>query len=147
VAGSLSVGDLYRVGRRYWSQAAGIVLAVFFAINPVSVLTDASAMQEPIAFLFLALALVWFIDRPGRAGLMLGLAAASRPDYWVYSLALLGCATLALGVLSARPPFVHLGRVGSLLAGYLVVMLPFAAYLWIQTGNPIYPLYWNFLGN
>ena len=113
----------------------------------MSVLTDASAMQEPIAFLFLALALVWFIDRPGRAGLMLGLAAASRPDYWVYSLALLGCAGLALGVMGARPPFVHLGRVGSLLAGYLVVMLPFAAYLWIQTGNPIYPLYWNFLGN
>ena len=147
VAGSLSVAVLYLVGRRYWSREAGLALALFFAVNPVSVLTDASAMQEPIAFLFLALALLWFIDRPGRAGLMLGLAAASRPDYWAYSIAILGCTALALGALDRRPPFLHLDRIGSLLAGYLAVMVPFVLYLWIQTGNPIYPLYWNFLGN
>ena len=147
LAGSLSVAILYLIGRRYWSHAAGIALAAFFAVSPVSVLTDASAMQEPIAFLFLSLALLWFVDRPGRAGLMLGLAAASRPDYWVYSLAIIGCGGVALGALNQKPPFVRLDRIGSLLAGYLFVVVPFVVYLWIQTGNPVYPLYWNFLGN
>lgn len=147
VAGSASVAVLYLIGRRYWSHAAGVFLALFFAVNPVSVLTDASAMQEPVAFLFLVAALSWALERPRLAGLMLGLAAASRPDYWAYSLAILGGTALAIRAIGRRPPFVDLARMRPYLIGYLVVMVPFVWYLWAQTGNPVYPLYWNFLGN
>jgi hypothetical protein len=146
-AGAATVGVLYRVGRRYWSHRAGLVLALFVAANPVSVFVDASAMQEPVAFLFLALALLWFLDRPGLAGVMLGLAALSRPDYWIYSLALIASATAMTGELRARPPFVALGAARPYLVGWVAVMTPYVLHLWLQTGNPIYPVWWNFLGN
>ncbi len=147
VAGSAAVGVLYLVGRRYWSHRVGLIVALFVAVNPVSVFTDVSGMQEPVALLFLSLALLWFLDRPARAGLMLGLAAASRPDYWAYSLAILGSAALILGGLRPRPPFVRLGAIAPYLRGYAIVVVPYMLILWMQTGNPIYPLYWNFLGN
>lgn len=144
-AGSAAVGVLYLGGRKYWSHWAGLALAVFFAASPVSILTDASVMQEPVAFLFLALALYVFLDRPLLAGVLLGLAASSRPDYWLYSGALLVTAAVALrgrGSLAASArtllPYA---------AGYAIGIGPYVLHLWLQTGNPVYALYWNFLGN
>ena len=49
LAGSASVGVLYLVGKRHWSHRVGLLIAAFVAVNPVSVLVDTSAMQEPIA--------------------------------------------------------------------------------------------------
>lgn len=146
-AGSATVGVLYLVGRRYWGRSAGLALALFFAVSPVSILTDASAMQEPIALLFLALALYHFVDRPVRAGLFLGLAAASRPDYWAYSLAILGTAALVTRAVRLEAPFIDLRRIAPYLGGYAIPLIPYGLHLWLQTGNPVYPLYWNFLGN
>jgi hypothetical protein len=145
VAGSASVGVLYLVGRRYWGHWAGIALALFFAVSPVSVLTDASVMQEPVAFLFLVLALYFFVERPLLAGVLLGLAASSRPDYWLYSGAILATGLVALrarGSLTAgyrtALPYV---------LGYAIGIGPYVLHLWLLTGNPVYSLYWNFLGN
>jgi len=146
-AGTVTVGLLYRVGRRYWSHSGGVILALFFAVAPVSVLTDVSAMQEPVALLFLVLSLYVFLERPMLAGFLLGLAAASRPDYWVYSMAILGSAAIALRALRSRPPFLDLGRIRPYLGGYALVLVPYVLFLWMQTGNPVYPLYWNFIGN
>lgn len=145
VAGSASVGVLYLVGRRYWGHWAGIALAAFFAVSPVSVLTDASVMQEPVAFLFLVLALYFFLERPLLAGALLGLAASSRPDYWLYSGAILATGLIALrsrggvtaGFRTALPYAL----------GYALGIGPYVLHLWAQTGNPVYSLYWNFLGN
>ncbi len=154
-AGSAAVGALYLVGRRYWSHRVGLIVALFFAVNPVSIFTDVSGMQEPVALLFLSLALYWFLDRPVRAGLLLGLAAASRPDYWAFSFAILGSAALILGGLRWRPPFLRLGVISPYLRGYAVVLVPYMLHLWFVIGDPstpwwarpFYPLYWNFLGN
>lgn len=144
VAGSASVGVLYLVGRRYWGHWAGIALAAFFAVSPVSVLTDASVMQEPVALLFLVLALYFFLERPMLAGALLGLAASSRPDYWLYSGAILATGLVALrnggmtaGFRTALPYAI----------GYALGIGPYVLHLWAQTGNPVYSLYWNFLGN
>lgn len=145
VVGAASVGVLYLVGRRCWSHWAGVTLALFFAVSPVSILTDASGMQEPIAFLFLALALLVLLDRPLVAGILLGLAASSRPDYWLY--------TLAIGatvIVARREPGSFLARPGTIapyLIGYVVGMAPYLQHMWVQTGNPAYALYWNFMGN
>lgn len=146
-AGSATVAVLYLVGRRYWSHRVGLLIALFFAVNPVSVFVDTSGMQEPVALLFLSLALLWFLDHPFRAGLMLGLAAASRPDYWVYSLAILASATFIVGRARKRTAFLDFRAIAPYLLGWAVPMTPYVLHLWIQTGNPLYPLYWNFLGN
>lgn len=146
-AGSATVAVLYLVGRRYWSHRVGLLVALFFAVNPVSVFVDTSGMQEPVALLFLSLALLWFLDHPFRAGLMLGLAAASRPDYWAYSLAILASATFLVGRARASAAFPDLRAIAPYLLGWAVPMTPYVLHLWVQTGNPVYPLYWNFLGN
>lgn len=145
LAGAASVGVLYLVGRRYWSHWAGLALAVFFAVSPVSVLTDASVMQEPVAFLFLSLALLLFIDRPLMAGVLLGLASSSRPDYWLYSGALLATGVVALRAKGS--PVASLRTAMPYAAGYAIGLAPYVLHLWFQTGNPLYSLYWNFLGN
>ena len=145
IAGAATVGVLYLVGRRYWSHWAGVTLGGFFAISPVSILTDASGMQEPIAFLFLALGLLFLLDRPLIAAIFLGLAASSRPDYWLYTLAIL--ATVAV-VRRAPGSFLAAPRtLAPYAAGYAIGMVPYLQHMWIQTGNPFYALYWNFMGN
>ena len=145
VLGCATVAVLYFVGRRYWSHWAGVTLAVFFAVSPVSILTDASGMQEPLAFLFLALALLVLLDRPLLAGAMLALAASSRPDYWLYTLAMGATVIVARrerGSLLASPRVV-----APYVIGYAIGMAPYLQHIFIQTGNPVYALYWNFMGN
>jgi hypothetical protein len=144
-AGSASVGVLYLIGRRYWSHWAGLALAAFFAVSPVSVLTDASVMQEPIAFLFLVLALYFFLERPLLAGALLGLAASSRPDYWLYSGAILATGLVALRSRGSLTAGFRTALPYAL--GYAIGIGPYVLHLWAQTGNPAYSLYWNFLGN
>jgi hypothetical protein len=130
---------LFHICRRYWGMqvALGAVLIAIFL--PTSVMNDASGMLEPMGVALL-LSGVWAWPRRNGfwAGIAFGLATMARAEAWIFSLGLVVAAHLRRAGWEQRIP---------LLAGFVAVMLVYMKILQDKTGNPIYPLWWNFLAN
>jgi hypothetical protein len=136
--GSLSVVLIFHLCRRYWNLSVAIAATAFAAFAPTSVFNDASGMLEPMG-VSLSLLGIWLLPkRSFRAGLVWGLATAARPEAWLSSSGLLVASFLRQGTVR---------RWFSLLLGFGGVMAAQMAFLNARTGNPIYPLYWNYLAN
>jgi hypothetical protein len=138
VAGAAVVPLIFVLCRRYWGFAVALFAALLVAILPIAVFNDTSGMLEPPAVALMLLG-VWLMpDRPFLAGGMWGLAAAERPEAWLFS------AGLIVGAFLQRKPD-HDPRAAAY--GWGLVMVAQMLFLWSRTGNPIYPVYWNFLAN
>jgi hypothetical protein len=129
---------LFHICRRFWGTQVAIGVAVVVSLLPTSVMNDASGMLEPIG-VALCLLGVWAWPRRSGfwAGLAFGLATMARAEAWIFSLGLVFAAGLRKGVQQRLP----------LVAGFALVMLVYMKVLLDQTGNAIYPLWWNFLAN
>lgn len=130
---------LFHICRRYWGTQVALAAALIAVFLPTSVMNDASGMLEPLG-LALCLTGLWAWPRRGGfwAGLAFGLATMARAEAWIFSLGMVVAAYL--GRLGAR-------RRASLLATFAGVMLIYIAVLDAKTGNPLYPLWWNFFAN
>ena len=138
VFGSLSVVLIFHLCQRYWNLSVALAATAFAAFAPTSVFNDASGMLEPMG-VSLSLLGIWLLPkRSFRAGIAWGLATAARPEAWLSSSGLVFASFLRHG--TAR-------RWVSLLLGFGGVMAAQMAFLNARTGNPIYPLYWNYLAN
>ena len=136
--GSLSVVLIFHLCQRYWNLSVAVAATAFAAFAPTSVFNDASGMLEPMG-VSLSLLGIWLLPkRSFRAGLVWGLATAARPEAWLSSSGLLVASFLRHGTVR---------RWFSLLLGFGGVMAAQMAFLNARTGNPIYPLYWNYLAN
>ncbi len=136
--GVLVVVLVYLLCRRYWGGGVALAAAAFAALAPTSIFNDASGMVEPFG-VALCLVAVWLLPRHGfLAGITWGLATMARAEAWVFTVG------LVVAVLLTRE-----GRRQTipLLVGWGAVMLFYMKVLLDQTGNPIYPVYWNFLAN
>jgi hypothetical protein len=113
--------------------------ALVAILLPTSVMNDASGMIEPLGVALVLLG-VWAWPRRGGfwAGLAFGLATMARAEAWIFSLGMVVAAFLRRQGWQHRLP---------LLAGFGAVMAVYMKVLLDQTGNPIYPLWWNFLAN
>jgi hypothetical protein len=138
VAGAGVVLLIYLLCRRYWGLGVAVFAGSFVAVLPIAVFNDTSGMLEPPAVALMLLG-VWLMpDRPFLAGAMWGLAAAVRPEAWLFS------AGLIVGAFLQRKP----DRDPRAAAyGWGLVMAAQMLFLWSRTGNPLYPVYWNFLAN
>jgi len=124
--------------RRHWGLPVAIPATAFAAFAPTSVFNDASGMVEPIG-VALCLLGIWLLPRHAfLAGIAWGLATTARAEAWVF--------TVGLVVAVVLDPETRRQAL-ALTIGWGVVMLAYMKILLDQTGNPIYPLYWNFLGN
>jgi hypothetical protein len=138
VFGSLSVVLIFHLCRRYWNLSVAVAATAFAAFAPTSVFNDASGMLEPMS-VSLSLLGIWLLPkRSFRAGIAWGLATAARPEAWLSSTGLVLASFLRRGTVL---------RWFSLLPGFACVMAAQMAFLNVRTGNPIYPLYWNYLAN
>ncbi|HEY3084089.1 MAG TPA: hypothetical protein VGK28_01405, partial [Candidatus Dormibacteraeota bacterium] len=72
------------------------------------------------------------------SGLAFGLATMARAEAWIFSLGMVVAAFFKREGWSQRIPLV---------AGFVAVMLIYMKVLADKTGNPIYPLWWNFFAN
>ena len=136
--GAFVVVMIFLVCRRYWGTGVAVAAAAFAAFAPTGVFDDASGMLEPVG-IGLCLLAVWLWPRRGLwAGVALALAAMARAEAWVFSAGLLVAAFLKRQATQQRLAMVCAWGVGMLL--YMKVLLD-------RTGNPIYPLWWNFLAN
>jgi hypothetical protein len=129
---------LFRIVRRYWGTQAALGAALIAALLPTSVMNDSSGMLEPLG-VALGLFGIWAWRARGgfSSGLALGLATMARAEAWIFSLGLVVAALIGKGSRQRLPLLVAFGAVTLL---YMKVLLD-------QTGNPIYPLWWNFVAN
>jgi hypothetical protein len=138
VFGSLGVVLIFHLCQRYWSLSVAVAATAFAAFAPTSVFNDASGMLEPMG-VSLSLLGIWLLPkRSFRAGIAWALATAARPEAWLSSSGLVIASFLRHG--TAR-------RWVSLLLGFGGVMAAQMVFLNARTGNPIYPVYWNYLAN
>lgn len=138
VMGSLAIVLLFLIVKRYWGWQAGLAAALLGILNPVGIFSDASGMVEPLGIVFMLSGIYFYPQKPFLSGIMLAVASMTRAEYWVLSgLVILGM--LLLRVRSGRKPLLFLG--------YLIPIILYMKYLLDWTGNPIYPVWWNYMGN
>ena len=138
VAGCLNIVFLYLLGAKYWSKQVGLAIAVVTALNPIVIFNDPSGMVEPFGFVFILAGIYFYPSRSFVAGLMFGLGAMARAEGWLFSIGLIAAAMLGRE---------ESDRKLGLALGWLIPMLLYMRYLFVWTGNPIFPVYWNFLAN
>lgn len=130
---------LFHICRRFWGTQVAVGVAVVASLLPTSVMNDSSGMLEPIG-VALCLLGVWAWPRRGGfwAGLAFGIATMARAEAWIFSIGMVVAAFLRRQGWQQRLPLV---------AGFGMVMLVYMKVLLDQTGNAIYPLWWNFFAN
>ncbi len=138
VAGSVNVALMYFIARRYFNPRVALAALLFSALNPVGLFSDASGMQEPLGIMLLLGGVLLYPRHAVFAGFMWALAGMVRAEYWLMGAGLLA-AVLLMDSKGARR--------GPLAVGWILPSLVYMKYLLAHTGNPIYPIYWNFLGN
>jgi hypothetical protein len=134
--GTLTVVLIFALCHRYWGLGVAVAAGAFAAFSPAAIFNDVAGMAEPIAVSLVLLG-IWLTPRRGFwAGIAWALAAMARVEAWFFAAGLV-FAWLLGGRRSAS------SRV-PLLVGWVLGMGVYAKFLLDQTGNPIYPLYWNF---
>ena len=138
-AGSAVVLLTFHICRRFWGNQVAIAASIFTTLLPTSVMNDASGMLEPLGVMLVLIGIWAWNRRAGFwSGLAFGLATMARAEAWIFSL---GMVIAALMRRTAR------AQALPLLGGFVLVMLLYMKTLLDHTGNPIYPVWWNFLAN
>lgn len=138
VGASISLALFYLLLRRHFGgriAAAGVLLAV---VNPVGIFSDSIGMQEPLGLVFLLGGMLLWPKNSFWTGAAFGIAGMVRAEYWIF-----GAGLMLAGLITRQ----RLERKLMLAVGWLIPSLLYARYLSVWTDNPIYPVYWNFLGN
>jgi hypothetical protein len=135
VCGALVVVLIFLLCHRYWGMSVAVAASAFAALSPASVFNDDAGMVEPVAIALLLLG-IWLTPKRGFwAGVAWGCAAMARVEAWLFATGLVVAWVLGRRSAALRLP---------LLAGWALTMGLYIKFLLDQTGNPIYPLYWNF---
>ena len=138
VCASGSIVLLFFLLRRYFNLHVALAGALLAIANPVAIFADSAGMQEPLGFVLLLLGLFLWPRHALWAGIALGFAGMVRAEYWVFGAGLVVVSYLSKKIFEKKVVF-------SL--GWLITSLGYMKYLYEKTGNAIYPIYWNFLGN
>lgn len=138
IAGSLSIAFLFLIVRKHWNVQAALAAVLMATFNPIGIFNDASGMVEPLGILFMLAALYFYPEYAAISGVLLALGAMTRAEYWVLG------GMILVGMIITK---YKKKTMGPLLIGYLVPIVFYMKYLLDRTGNPIYPVWWNYMGN
>lgn len=138
IFGALVVSVIYLIGNKFWNRGVGVAAAFLAAIHPVGILDDTFGLLEPIGYFLLLSGILLLEASPFLSGLIWGLASLVRAEAWIYGFLLL--------LLSGRI-LKKAGQLPKVFMGWSIVMVLYMKYLLDHTGNPIYPLWWNYLAN
>jgi hypothetical protein len=133
--GSMAVVLIFLLCHRYWGLSVAIAAGAFAAFSPAAIFNDVAGMAEPTAIALILLG-IWLT--PGRGfwgGVAWALAAMARVEAWFF-----GAGLVVAWIAGARRPSQSRAP---LVIGWALGMGLYAKFLSDQTGNPIYPLYWN----
>jgi len=139
VAGSVVVLLTFLICRRHWGMPVAVGATIFTTLLPTSVMNDASGMLEPLGVALVLTGIwAWGGHHGFWAGLAFGLATMARAEAWIFSLGMVVAALLKRAARTQALPLV---------IGFALVVLLYMKTLLDHTGNPIYPVWWNFLAN
>jgi hypothetical protein len=134
VFGVLAVVLLFNLCHRLWGYHVALGAAGFAILLPTSILNDASGMVEPLGVALSLLGIwAWTRRRGAQAGIFWGLATMARAEAWIFGLGM-----VLAGLLRKS------GRQLPMVVAFGAIVLVYMKVLLDQTGNPIYPLWWNF---
>jgi len=138
LVGSLTIYVIYRIVLEHFkSKALAAVASAIATAWPSLLIFSTYGLTETLGIFFLLLAVFYYNKRDYVFGVLLGLASMCRIEFWFLALGLIACYLLfELSVMHLTPA----------LAGWLTVMLPYILHIRAQTGDPFYPVYWNFFG-
>ena len=135
VFGTLVVVLIFLICHRYWGYAVAVPSAVFAALAPASVFNDTAGLAEPIAVALVLLG-IWLAPSRGFwGGVAWGLAAMARAEAWLFGAGMVVAWLLGSSRMRGR---------WWLVGGWILTLALYAKFLLDQTGNPFYPVYWNF---
>ncbi len=134
ILGGVNAALVYLVGRRYGSPRAGLWAGLLFAAFPVAAIFDVLALQDTMALTFLLASLYISRGKLFWSGVLLGLAGQSRTELLLVSVVVVVWVALIDRLSTERLPTV---------IGWLLVTGVASFYLYSQTGNPFYNLYWS----
>ncbi len=138
VFGVVVVVLVFHICRRYWSTQVGLAAALIASLLPTSVMNDASGMLEPLGVALCLAGLAAWPRRGFVSGLAFGLATMARAEAWLFGLGMVAAAFFKKEGWQQRIPLV---------VGFVAVVALYMKILSDKTGNPIYPLWWNFFAN
>ncbi len=129
---------MFLLADRYWGRKVAWAVALIGIFSPVGIFMDAIGMIEPIGIFLLLLAIYFWPKRPFLTGIILGLAIFMRAETWVF----------AFGLFTAMIVFTkNFDKRAGLFISFGAINLLYMKFLLDRTGNPIYPVYWNFMAN
>ncbi len=134
--GSASLVILFFLLRRHFNSHVALAGLLWAMFNPVAIFSDTIGMQEPIGLVLLLLGLFLWLKHPGWTGLVWAMAGLVRAEYWVF-----GAGLVVIGVITEKENFRKL----AVSLGYAIPILAYMKYMLDNTGNAIYPIYWNFM--
>jgi hypothetical protein len=138
LAASVCMPMFFFLLKRHFNRSVAIAGVLLAVVNPVAVFSDGVGMQEPLGLIFLLGGMLLWPRQMFWTGACFSVAGMVRSEYWVF-----GAGLTLVGLLSNY----KVERKIALAVGWLIPSLAYARYLMSWTGNPIYPVYWNFMGN
>ncbi len=132
--GSVNAVLVYKVVSVYYSRENALWSGFCFAIFPVAVFFDSIGMQDTIALSFMLASLYLMRSNHFWSGVCLGLASHSRIEYTWVSVLILAGFILRERLFTDSQPYI---------LGWLVAWGLPSLHIYIQTGNPVYPLYYS----
>jgi len=132
--GGLNASLVHLVASRYYDARVGFYSGLLFAVFPVAAIFDVLALQDTIALSFLLASIYLLRSNPFWSGIALMLAGQSRTELWLVS------AIVVLGVALAERLSTE---TQPLIIGYVFGTGVFSFFLYTQTSNPVYPLYYS----
>jgi len=138
VAGSIVISFIFLLVKRYFNLFSAWASALFAVFMPVVLFSDTVGMQEPLAIVLILGALLLWPRKVGVVGILFALAGMVRAEYWLFGVGLFTMALFAKQQVKGK---------AILVIGWLVPTLLYIKYLLDNTGNAIYPIYWNFLAS
>jgi len=132
--GSMNSCVIYLFCRKYFSGKVALLAGFLVAVNPAIAVSDISGMYEPIGILILLVAVYFYDSKPFLTGILLGMAAMCRIEYYFLSVAVFVCYLIfERSGIKFVPGFL----------GWLTSSVPH--FLWIKMGTEdwLYQLRWN----
>ncbi len=134
--GSGVITLVFLIVARHFNKKAAFASALFIILMPTTIFHDTLGLQEPLGLFFLLLGVYLFPTHSFSAGFTWMLAGMVRAEYWVF-----GAALIFVVLIRER----NFDRKVIALIGFTIPCLLYMKYMLDYTGNPIYPIYWNYL--
>jgi len=138
--GSLVVVFIYLLVKRHFNRTAAFACGLWAALFSVVLFSDTLGMQEQLGLVFLFGGLLAWPSLGLATGILWALASMTRAEYWLFAFGLV--------LASFFDPRKKIGEKKALMFfGYFLPIALYMKYLMEYTGNPIFPIWWNYLAS